>query len=202
MKRNGLIILAVVAIVIIMIAGRLFGSYNTLVTANEGVKNGWAEVNNQLQARSSKLGNLAETVKGTALQEQQVFGDIARARAALGGARTPQEGIAADQATTSALSRLLIVVENYPQLKSNEAFLTLMDEISGIENRLAVARMRYNEVVRGFNVMVKRFPTNLYAGALGFKEQPYYPVAEEAKVTPKLDFGGIRQVPATPPAQP
>jgi LemA protein len=202
MKRNGLIILAVVAIVIIMIAGRLFGSYNNLVTANEGVKNGWAEVNNQLQARSSKLGNLAETVKGTALQEQQVFGDIAKARAALGGARTPQEGIAADQATTSALSRLLIVVENYPQLKSNEAFLTLMDEISGIENRLSVSRMRYNEVVRGFNVMVKRFPTNLYAGVLGFKEQPYYPVAEEAKATPKLDFGGIRQVPATPPAQP
>ncbi len=193
MKRSGLIILAVVALVIIMIAGRLFGSYNNLVTAREGVKNGWAEVNNQLQARSSKLGNLAETVKGTALQEQQVFGDIAKARAALGGARTPQEGIAADQATTSALSRLLVVVENYPQLKSNEAFLTLMDEISGIENRLAVARMRYNEVVRGFNVMVKRFPTNLYAGVLGFKEEPYYPVAEEAKATPKLDFSGVRQ---------
>ena len=202
MKRSGLIVLAVVALVIIMIAGRLFGSYNNLVTANEGVKNGWAEVNNQLQARSSKLGNLAETVKGTALQEQQVFGDIAKARAALGGARTPQEGIAADQATTSALSRLLVVVENYPQLKSNEAFLSLMDEISGIENRLAVARMRYNEVVQGFNIMVKRFPTNLYAGVLGFKEQPYYPVPDEAKATPKLDFGGIRQTPATPAARP
>lgn len=202
MKRGGLITLAVVAIVIVMVAGRLFGSYNNLVTAREGVKNGWAEVNNQLQARSSKLGNLAETVKGTALQEQQVFGDIAKARAALAGARTPQEGIAADQATTSALSRLLVVVENYPQLKSNEAFLTLMDEISGIENRLAVARMRYNEVVRGFNVMVKRFPTNLYAGALGFTAEPYYPVPEEAKATPKLDFSGIRQTPAATPAKP
>ena len=197
MKRGGLITLAIVAILVLMIAGRLFSRYNSLVTAREAVKNGWAEVNNQLQARSSKLGNLAETVKGTALQEQQVFGDIARARAALAGAKTPQEGIAADQATTSALARLLVVVENYPQLKSNEAFLTLMDEISGIENRLAVARMRYNEVVQGYNVMVKRFPTNLYAGALGFKEEPYYPVPEEAKATPKLDFSGIRQAPAT-----
>ncbi len=202
MKRSGLIILAVVALVIIMIAGRLFGSYNNLVTVRESVRNGWAEVNNQLQARSSKLGNLAETVKGTAFQEQQVFGDIAKARAALGGARTTDERIAADQATTSALSRLLVVVENYPQLRSNEAFMGLMDEISGIENRLAVARMRYNEVVQGYNVMVKRFPTNLYAGALGFKEEPYYPVAEEAKATPKLDFGGIRQAPAPAPAQP
>ena len=105
-----------------------------------------------------------------------MFGEIARARAALAGARTPADAIAADQATTSALSRLLVVVENYPQLRSNEAFLTLMDEISGIENRLAVARNRYNEVVRGFNVMVKRFPTNLYAGLMGFAAQPYYPV--------------------------
>ena len=193
MKRMGWIVLAVVAIVIVMIASRLFGSYNDLVTAREAVKNGWAEVDNQLQARSSKLGNLAETVKGTALQEQQVFGDIARARAALAGARTPADAIAADQATTSALARLLVVIENYPQLKSNEAFLTLMDEVSGIENRLAVARNRYNGTVQGFNVMVKRFPTNLYAGLLGFEAQPYYPVSEEAKATPQLDFSGIRQ---------
>ena len=193
MKRNGLIILAVVALVIIMIAGRLFGSYNNLVTAREGVKNGWAEVNNQLQRRNSLIGNLAETVKGTALQEQQVFGDIAQARAAMAGARTPQQGIAAGQSMDTALGRLLVVVENYPQLRSNEAFLSLMDELSGTENRLAVARMRYNEVVRGFNVMVKRFPTNLYAGVLGFAEEPYYPAPDEAKATPKLDFGGLRQ---------
>ena len=193
MKRSGLIILAVVALVIIMIAGRLFGSYNNLVTAREGVKNGWAEVNNQLQRRNSLIGNLAETVKGTALQEQQVFGDIAQARAAMAGARTPQQGIAAGQSMDTALGRLLVVVENYPQLRSNEAFLSLMDELSGTENRLAVARMRYNEVVRGFNVMVKRFPTNLYAGVLGFAEERYYPAPDEAKATPKLDFGGLRQ---------
>ncbi len=197
MKRTGWIVLAIVAIVVVMIASRLFGSYNELVTARESVKNGWAEVDNQLQARSSKLGNLAETVKGTALQEQEVFGEIARARAALSGARTSAEAIAADQAMTSALSRLLVVVENYPQLRSNEAFLTLMDEVSGIENRLAVARGRYNEVVQGFNVMVKRFPTNLYAGLMGFAAQPYYPVAEEAKALPTIDFSGLRQPDAT-----
>jgi LemA protein len=196
--RVGLIVLAVVALIIILFAGGLAGSYNRLVTMREGVKNSWAEVNNQLQARSSKLGNLSETVKGTALQEQTVFGDIARARAAMSGARTPADAIAADQATTSALSRLLVVVENYPQLKSNEAFLSLMDEISGIENRLAVARMRYNEQVQTFNVMIKRFPTNLYAGMMGFTEQPYYPVPEEAKATPKLDFSGLRSPAATP----
>ena len=200
MKRGGLIVLAIVALLLVMIAGRLVGAYNRLVTAQQGVRQGWAEVNNQLQRRNSLIGNLAETVKGTALQEQQVFGDIAKARAAMAGARTPGEGIAAGQAMDSALGRLLVVVENYPQLRSNEAFLSLMDELSGTENRLAVARMRYNETVQSFNVMVMRFPTNLYAGALGFKQEPYYPVPEEAKATPKIDFGGLRQQP--PAAQP
>ena len=198
MKRGGWIALAIVALVIIMIAGRLVGSYNRLVTAQQGVQQGWAEVNNQLQRRNSLIGNLAETVKGTALQEQQVFGDIARARAAMAGARTPQEGIAAGQAMDGVIGRLLVVVENYPQLRSNEAFLSLMDELSGTENRLAVARMRYNETVQGYNIMVKRFPTNLYAGAMGFKEAPYYPVPEEAKATPKVNFEGLKQPPAAP----
>jgi LemA protein len=193
MKRSGLIILAIVAVLVILFAGRLVGGYNRLVTAQQGVQQGWAEVNNQLQRRNSLIGNLAETVKGTALQEQQVFGDIARARAAMSGARTPEQGIPAAQAMDNALGRLLVVVENYPQLKSNEAFLSLMDELSGTENRIAVARMRYNEQVQSFNVMVKRFPTNLYAGLMGFKEAPYYPVPEAAKATPKLDFSGLKQ---------
>ena len=195
MKRSGLIILAIVALLVIMIAGQLVGGYNRLVTAQQGVRQGWAEVNNQLQRRGALIGNLAETVKGTALQEQQVFGDIAQARAAMAGVRPDDAagGIAAGRAMDSALGRLLVVVENYPQLRSNEAFVNLMDELSGTENRLAVARMRYNEQVQGYNVMVKRFPTNLYAGVLGFKEEPYYPVPEEAKATPKVDFGGLRQ---------
>ena len=198
MKRGGLVVLVVLVLMVLFVAGRLVGGYNRLITNQQAIRQAWAEVNNQLQARSSKLGNLAETVKGTALQEQTVFGDIARARAALSGAHTPQEGIAADQQMTSAIGRLLVVVENYPQLKSNEAFLSLMDEISGIENRLAVARMRYNEQVQGFNTLIKRFPTNLYAGMMGFKEEPYYPVPEEAKATPKLDFSGLRAQPAVP----
>jgi LemA protein len=201
MKRGGLVVLAIVAVLVIVIAGQLAGSYNRLITAQQGVQQGWAEVNNQLQRRNSLIGNLAETVKGTALQEQQVFGDIARARAAMAGARTPQEGIAAAQNMDGVLGRLLVVVENYPQLRSNEAFMGLMDELSGTENRLAVARMRYNETVQGYNVMVKRFPTNLYAGMMGFKGEPYYPVPEEAKATPKIDFSQLRQQAAPQPAK-
>jgi LemA protein len=118
----------------------------------------------------------------------------------MAGARTPQEGIAAGQAMDTALGRLLVVIENYPQLRSNEAFLGLMDELSGTENRLAVARMRYNEQVQGYNVMVKRFPTNLYASLMGFGDEPYYPVPEEAKATPKVDFSGLKAQPGTQPA--
>jgi LemA protein len=198
MKRGGLIALAIVVLVVIIVAGRLVGSYNQLITAQQGVRQGWAEVDNQLQRRNSLIGNLAETVKGTAIQEQEVFGDIARARAAMAGARTPQEGIEAGRTMDSVLGRLLLVVENYPQLRSNEAFLSLMDELSGTENRLAVARMRYNETVQGYNVMVKRFPTNLYARLMGFGEEPYYPVPQEAKEAPQVDFGGLREQPAQP----
>ncbi len=200
--RSGLIVLAVVALIVILFIGSLAGGYNRMVTAQQGVNQGWAEVNNQLQRRNSLIGNLAETVKGTALQEQQVFGQIAQARAAMAGARTPEQGIAAAQQMDGVLGRLLVVVENYPQLRSNEAFLGLMDELSGTENRIAVSRMRYNEQVQAFNVMVKRFPTNLYAGLMGFKEAPYYPVPEEAKATPKVDFGGLRTpAPGTAPAR-
>ena len=201
MKRSGWIILAIVAVIVIVIWNTATGAYNRLITSQQGVRQGWAEVNNQLQRRNSLIGNLAETVRGTALQEQQVFGQIAQARAAMAGARTPQEGIAAAQNMDGVLGRLLVVVENYPQLRSNEAFMSLMDELSGTENRLAVARMRYNETVQGYNVMVKRFPTNLYAGALGFREEPYYPVPEEAKATPKIDFGNLKQPQTQPPTQ-
>jgi LemA protein len=150
-------------------------------------------VNNQLQRRNDLIGNLAETVKGTATQEQTVFGEIADARARMAGARTPAEGIEAGQAMDTALGRLLVVVENYPQLRSNEAFVQLMDELAGTENRLATERMRYNEEVQAFNVMVKRFPTNLYASMFNFKEATYYQVAEGARAVPKVDFGGLKR---------
>jgi LemA protein len=193
MKRGGLIGLAVVAILLIFVGGCLVGNYNRLVTANEAVKQSWAQVDNQLQRRNDLIGNLVETVKGTATQEQAVFGAIADARAKMAGAQSTEQRIAAGQAMDSALGRLLVVVENYPQLKSNEAFVQLMDELAGTENRLATERMRYNQQVQGFNVMVKRFPTNLFATLFGFKEAAYYQIPEAARAVPKVDFGGLKK---------
>ena len=197
MKR-GWIVLAVVAALVMLVAGQFSGTYNRLVTADQGVKQKWAQVDNQLQRRNDLIGNLVETVKGTALQEQQVFGDIAAARAQMAGAKTPAERTAAAQSMDqalggSALSRLLVVVENYPQLKSNEAFMQLMDELAGTENRLATERMRYNEEVQTFNTTVKRFPTNLFASLFHFSEAPYYQIPEAAREAPKVDMSGIRK---------
>jgi len=193
MKRAGLVIIAVIAVLLLSVGGCLVGNYNRLVTSNETVKNRWAEVENQLQRRNDLIGNLVESVKGIATQEQVVFGNIADARARMGGARTPEQSIEAGRAMDTALSRLLVVVENYPELKSNAQFTQLMDELAGTENRLATARMRYNDEVRLFNVLVKRFPTNLYAAVFNFKEAPYYEAPEAAKELPKVDFGGLRQ---------
>lgn len=193
MKRGGLIALAVVALLLMMVGGCLMGNYNRLVSGKEAVDQRWAQVNNQLQRRNDLIANLAETVKGTATQEQAVFVAIADARARMAGARTPEQGIEAGRAMDSALGRLFVVVENYPQLKSNEAFVQLMDELAGTENRLATERMRYNQEVQGFNVLVKRFPTNLYAAMFNYKEATYYQVAEGAKAVPKLDFSGLKK---------
>ena len=193
MKRGGLIAVVVLAVLLMMVGGCLVGNYNRLVTKRESVDQKWAQVNNQLQRRNDLIGNLAETVKGTATQEQAVFGAIADARAKMAGAHTPEQGIAAGQAMDSAIGRLLVVVENYPQLRSNEAFVQLMDELAGTENRLAVARKDYNEKVQSYNVVVKRFPTNLYAGMFNFREAPYYQVPAEAKKVPKVNFQGLRQ---------
>lgn len=192
MKR-GLIAIVVVALLLLVVGGCLTGNYNKLVSTKEGVSQAWAQVDNQLQRRASLIGNLVETVKGTATQEQTVFGAIADARARMSGAKTPEQGIAAGQAMDTAIGRLLVVVENYPQLKSNDAFVQLMDELSGTENRLAVERQRYNQLVQGYNVLVKRFPGMLYANLFGFKEAPYYQVPEEAKQTPKVDFSGLKK---------
>jgi LemA protein len=192
MKRGAWILVAIVVLVLLM-GGRLAGSYNRLVAAQQGVGNQWAQVDNQLKRRNDLIGNLVETVKGTATQEQVVFGEIAEARAKMAGAHTPEQTIAAGQAMDGALGRLLVVVENYPQLKSNEAFLGLMDEIAGTENRLSTERKRYNDVVRDYNVMIKVFPTNLYAGALGFRESAYYQVPEAEKAVPKVDFSGLKK---------
>jgi LemA protein len=186
------VVLGIVVLALLAFAGCVSGSYNSLVRKKAGVENKWAQVDNQLQRRAALIGNLVETVKGAAGQEQTVFGDIANARAAMAGARTPEQGIAAAQGMDGAIGRLLVVVENYPQLKSMETFTQLMDEVAGTENRIAVERGRYNDAVRDYNVAVRVFPSNLLAGMFGFKEATMYPVPETEKATPKVDFSGIK----------
>jgi LemA protein len=201
MKRGLLVTIAVVAVLLLMVGGCLMNNYNGLVQGKEAVDQRWAQVDNQLQRRNDLIGNLVESVKGTAIQEQEVFGRIAEARAQMSGARSPAQAIEAGRAMDSALSRLLVVVENYPQLRSNEAFLQLMDELAGTENRLATERGRYNEQVQTYNVQVKRFPTNLFAAMFDFKEAPYYRIPDEAREAPKVDMSGLREqtpAPATP----
>lgn len=193
MGKGLLITLAVVAVLLVGVGGCVVGQYNSLVTAKESVNQRWAQVDNQLQRRNDLIGNLVETVKGVAAQEQEVFGAIADARARMSGARNPAEAIEAGRAMDTALGRLLVVVENYPQLRSSEAFLQLMDEVAGTENRLSTERGRYNTEVQGYNTLIKRFPTNLYAAAFNFGESPYYEIPEAAREVPKVDFSGIRQ---------
>ena len=164
-------------------------SYNRFVGQEEAIKAQWAQVENQLQRRNDLIPNLVETVKGTAQQEKDVFGRIADSRAKLAGARTPEETMAAANEQSSALARLLVVVENYPQLKSNESFNRLMDELAGTENRLAVERMRYNERVQEYNTSRRQFPSNITAGIFGFREYPLFNAPPEAERVPTVDFG-------------
>jgi LemA protein len=164
-------------------------SYNTFVGQEESIKTQWAQVENQLQRRNDLIPNLVETTKGVAQQEKDVFGQIAESRAKLSGARTPQETIQAANEQSSALARLLVVVENYPQLRSNEQFSRLMDELSGTENRIAVERMRYNERVQEYNTSRRQFPSNITASIFGFNEYPLFNAPPEAERVPQVDFG-------------
>jgi LemA protein len=164
-------------------------SYNRFVSQEESIKAQWAQVENQLQRRNDLIPNLVETTKGIAQQERDVFGQIAESRAKLAGARTPQETIQAANEQSSALARLLVVVENYPQLRSNEQFARLMDELSGTENRIAVERMRYNERVQEYNTARRQFPSNITAGIFGFEEYPLFNAPPEAERVPRVDFG-------------
>lgn len=182
-------ILAVVLILALIVGGMYVSRRNQMVTLNEQVKSNWAQVDVVLQRRSDLIPNLVETVKGFAAQEQTVFNDIARARAALGGARTPQDKIAANGQLDSALSRLLVVVENYPQLKSNENFLRLQDELAGTENRIAVERKRYNDSVQAYNTYIGLFPNNIFAGWAGFqRNNAYFEAAPTSREAPKVQF--------------
>src|SRR3954453_12255237 len=163
-------------------------SYNTFVSQEQAIKAQWAQVENQLQRRNDLIPNLVETTKGFAQHEEAVYKDIADARSRLLAAKSPDETIAAANQQTSALGRLLAVVENYPQLKSNEQFNRLMDELAGTENRLAVERMRYNERVQEYNTSRRQFPANLTAKMFGFKEYPFFQAPPDAKTVPKVNF--------------
>src|SRR3989475_1854467 len=160
-------------------------SYNKFVGQEEAIKAQWAQVENQLQRRNDLIPNLVETVKGYAQHEESVFKDVADARSRLLAAKSPEETIAAANQQTSALGRLLAVVENYPQLKANEQFNRLMDELAGTENRLATERMRYNERVQEYNTSRRQFPANLTAKVFGFKEYPFFQAPPDVKTVPK-----------------
>ena len=164
-------------------------SYNKFVGQEEAIKSQWAQVENQLQRRNDLIPNLVETVKGIAQQEKDVFGQIADSRAKLAGAKTPEQTIEAANQQSAALARLLVVVENYPQLRSNEQFGRLMDELSGTENRIATERMRYNDRVNDYNTARRKFPSNVTAGIFGFKEYPRFDAPTAAEQVPRVNFG-------------
>lgn len=184
MNKTLMIIIAIVVI----IGGMLFSGYNSLVTMNENVNGKWAQVENQLQRRNDLIPNLVNTVKGFASHETEVFTAVADARAKLGGAKTVAETSEANNQMNSALSRLLMVAENYPELKSSTNFIQLQDELAGTENRIAVARMDYNNGVQEYNAKIKSLPTALYAGAFGFTEKEYFKADEAAQKVPQVKF--------------
>ncbi len=182
----GLVILIVLALVV---GGGLIGSRNDLVTERESIKGALAAIDTDLQRRNDLIPNLVETVKGFAKQEQSVIDSVTKARAAMIGAQTPAEKAAADTTLTGALGRLLVVVENYPQIKSNENYLRLQDELAGTENRISVARLRYNDAVQKYNTDIELFPKNIAASMFGFhREDAYFKADAAAKEVPKVKF--------------
>jgi len=182
--KGWLIAGVIVAIVVVM----GFGSYNSLVAMNENVNGKWSQIENQLQRRSDLIPNLVNTVKGFAAQEQQVIASITQARANLAGAQGPAAKAQANSELNTALSRLLVVVENYPNLKSDQSFRQLMDELSGTENRIAVARKDYNDAVQAYNTKIRTLPTSLFAGAMGFGAKEYFRAEEGARQVPQVKF--------------
>ncbi|WP_352418408.1 LemA family protein [Proteiniborus sp.] len=186
--KKGLIILAVVIVILVAFGSSIAGSYNGLVKLDEETNAKWAQIENQLQRRADLIPNLVNTVKGFAAQEENVLLGVTQARSRLETARTPGEYAEADAQLTTALERLNVVVEAYPELKSNENFIRLQDELAGTENRIAVARMDYNESAKILNNKVRSFPTNIIAGMFGFDQREYFEVSEQAKEVPKVDF--------------
>src|SRR5271166_4508749 len=199
--KIGLIILIILLVLGFWLGSTFIGHRNEMVRKKEAVNAAWSQVDVVLQRRADLIPNLVETVKGYAAQEVKVFGDIAAARAALIGAKTPQDKIAANGQLDSALGRLLVVVENYPQLKSNENFMRLQDELAGTENRIAIERRRYNETIQDYNTYIGLFPNNIVASLSGFtRNDAYFKTDEGARQVPKVNFNPPPQA-APAPAQ-
>jgi len=189
--KNALIILGVIALLVIITAGSFFGSYNKLQVLDEGVSSNWAQVENQLQRRSDLIPNLVNTVKGYASHEKEIFISVAEARAKLSGAVQKGDVKQVNQANSQfsgALSRLLAISENYPQLKADASFMALQDELTGTENRIAVARKDYNDSVQVLNSTIRMFPDNMVAGMSGIKAREYFQVDEAKKEVPQVKF--------------
>ena len=184
MNKTAMVTLVIVALLVVF----GFSSYNGLVGANEAVNGKWSQIENQLQRRADLIPNLVNTVKGFAAQEKEIIQSVADARSKLAGATGPAAKAEANSELNGALSRLLVVVENYPQLKSDANFRQLMDELAGTENRIAVARQDYNNAVQSFNTKIRSFPTNLLAGMMGFGPKEYFKADEGAKQVPQVNF--------------
>lgn len=198
-------LIAIGVIVLLLLVG--FSSYvsakNQMVTKNETVKAAWSQVDIVLQRRADLIPNLVETVKGFASQEQTVFGDVAKARSQLLASTTPAEKIAANQQLDGAMVKFLAITENYPQLRSNENFLRLQDELAGTENRIAVERKRYNDALQDYNTYIGLFPKSFWAGIAGFKRNDaYFTASEGSRAVPKVDFGAKPAAPAQATPQP
>jgi len=197
-----LIIVVILLLAGLMFGGKYVGIRNDLVTKKEAVNAAWSQVDVALQRRADLIPNLVETVKGYAKHEESIMTAVANARSALLGAKTPQEKIAANTQLDGALGRLLVVVENYPNLKANETFLRLQDELAGTENRIAVERRKYNETVQSYNTQIQLFPNNLVASMSGFeRNDAYFKTEEGARTAPKVNFDFNKSTSPTP-AQP
>ena len=193
-----LAVVGVILVLVLLVAGAVGVSYvgakNTMVTKNEAIKQAWAQVDVVLQRRADLIPNLVATVKGYAQHEEKVMDDIANARAGLLNAKTPADKIAANGQLDGAIGRLLVVVENYPNLKADQSFMALQDELAGSENRIAVERRRYNEAIQDYNTYIGQFPNSIYAGWAGFqRNNDYFAASESARVVPKVDFGAPKQ---------
>lgn len=187
--KIALVVLGVLLLAGLLLGGSLMSARNDLVTEREAIHGSWAQVDSALQRRLDLIPNLVETVKGAAAHEEKVVGEVTEARAAMMGAKTPQERIQANQQLDTALGRLMVVVENYPNIKANENFLHLQDELAGTENRINVERRKYNETVQKYNTDIALFPKNVAAGMFGFqREDAYFKAETAAKEAPKVKF--------------